>query len=517
MIWTITEKARAMRIDSQAPIQFWGEAINTAVYLHQRSPNEGLTKRDDRDDYKAPYETPYEMLHAFGKPAGNKISYKAPTHHLRRFSCYVSKLIPEAQRRSKFGPRSKPCMMVGYTHDSTTLWRIWDPNFQVVRAQSEVIFDEERNAYVSSTTDGIDIFGLPENAEYIEELHTGDGLLDGRPKDISGTGKGHSGGDHGHTDDVTDVHCHVPDDHTRRSLPARTASRSYPPDEGDTIFLAHRRGHSTREPPVSRRHIEHSGRLRRENHTARRKAAAMTKKSTGPPPSTTRRVTRSQAKASAEALMASALASTTINGDPSTYAEAMAGPLRDHWKRAIDEESASILLNNTFTTVNSKEAKQLLVKPVGSRWVFKTKRNPDGSTRYKAHLVIKGYEQTDFGETYAPVGKLTTFRYLISLVGRCGWNIDHLDVVTAFLNLDVDDVDIYVVLPEGCPEGNEDTRTYAHAPPIIVRLRKALYGLKQAPRLWHNDINTFLLFLGFTQSQADPTLYIRSDGILILL
>ena len=177
MTRTITEKARAMMIDSQAPIQLWGEAVNTAVYLHQRSPNEGLTKRDDRDGYNAPYEPPYEMLHAFAKPAGNKISYKAPTHHLQRFGCYVRKIIPEAQRRSKFGPRSKPCMMVGYTHNSTTLWRIWDPNFQVVRAQSEVIFDEERNASVSCTTDGIDIFGLPENAEYIEELHTADGHL----------------------------------------------------------------------------------------------------------------------------------------------------------------------------------------------------------------------------------------------------------------------------------------------------------------------------------------------------
>jgi len=254
----------------------------------------------------------------------------------------------------------------------------------VVRAQSEVIFDEERNAYASCTTDGIDIFGLAEDAEYIEELHTGDGLLrmqgtgngdgllraqntaigmggdgllHGRPKDISGTGEGHSGGDHGHTDDVTDVHWHLPDDHTHRSLPARTGLRSYPPDEGDTIILAHSRDHSTHEPLASRQHIEHSRRLRRKNHTARRQAAAMTKKSTqGPPPlaSTTRRVTRSQNKASAETLMASVLASTTINGDPSTYAKAMAGPLRDHWKRAIDEESASILMNNTFTTVNSK-------------------------------------------------------------------------------------------------------------------------------------------------------------------
>jgi hypothetical protein len=55
--------------------------------------------------------------------------------------------------------------------------------------------------------------------------------------------------------------------------------------------------------------------------------------------------------------MASALTSSTINGDPSTYAEAMAGPIGHHWKRAIDEQSTSILMNDTFTTVNSKEAK----------------------------------------------------------------------------------------------------------------------------------------------------------------
>jgi hypothetical protein len=41
----------------------WGEAINTVVYLHQRSPKEGL-KRDDRDGDQAQYEMPYEMLPA---------------------------------------------------------------------------------------------------------------------------------------------------------------------------------------------------------------------------------------------------------------------------------------------------------------------------------------------------------------------------------------------------------------------------------------------------------------------
>jgi hypothetical protein len=93
----------------------------------------------------------------------------------------------------------------------------------------------------------------------------------------------------------------------------------------------------------------------------------MIMKSTGPQPPTSHHIKRSQAKASAEALMESALVSTTINGDPSTHVKAMASQLRAHWKRAIDEESASILLTKTFTTVNSKEANQLLVKLVGSR------------------------------------------------------------------------------------------------------------------------------------------------------
>jgi len=65
-------------------------------------------------------------------------------------------------------------------------------------------------------------------------------------------------------------------------------------------------------------------------------------------------------------------------------------------------------------------------------------------------------------------------------------------------------------LPEGWPEGLNGKR-------IIVRLRKALYSLEQAPRLWHNNINAFLLSLGFTQSLADPNLYLRSCGIQILL
>ena len=45
--------------------------------------------------------------------------------------------------------------------------------------------------------------------------------------------------------------------------------------------------------------------------------------------------------------------------------------------------------------------------------------------------MIKGYMQSDWSETYAPVGKLTTFRYLASLAASYGFSIDHMDVVSS--------------------------------------------------------------------------------------
>jgi hypothetical protein len=94
-----------MMIDSQEPLVFVGEAVNTAVNLHQQTPNEGLTKREDRDSYQAPYPTPYAMLQAFGKPShdndGNEMLYWAPHHHLQRFGCCASRLIPKSQGLGK--------------------------------------------------------------------------------------------------------------------------------------------------------------------------------------------------------------------------------------------------------------------------------------------------------------------------------------------------------------------------------------------------------------------------------
>ena len=112
----------------------------------------------------------------------------------------------------------------------------------------------------------------------------------------------------------------------------------------------------------------------------------------------------------------------------------------------MQQEYTSLLENRTFTPVKYARS-----KPIGCKWVYKTKTNPDGTLRYKARLVIKGYGQMqgiDFDETYAPVSKMTTLRYLMSRAAQEDWEMDQLDVVTAFLNPAIDK-EVYMQLPEG--------------------------------------------------------------------
>ena len=130
--------------------------------------------------------------------------------------------------------------------------------------------------------------------------------------------------------------------------------------------------------------------------------------------------------------------------NPNGYAEAIACAQRNGWKRAMQDEYASLKQNKTreYIPASNKQA-------IGCRWVFRTKINADGTARLKARLVIKGYEQiegADYGDTYAPVAKLVGFRLLLALAARYNWLVNHMDVVTAFLNPPVEE-EIYMEAP----------------------------------------------------------------------
>ena len=197
--------------------------------------------------------------------------------------------------------------------------------------------------------------------------------------------------------------------------------------------------------------------------------------------------------------------------EPRTMSEALKTPEADAWKAAAEAELESLAVNNAWELVPLPPGK----KTIGCRWVFKVKRKEDGSVdRYKCRLVAKGYSQRpgiDFDETFSPVVMFTTIRAMIAYATHRGMLIHQMDVVTAFLNGQLDE-EIYMDQPEGFKEPEKEG--------LVCRLQKSLYGLKQSPRCWNRELREFLISEGFTQNQADPCLFyhmMNENGSLVVI
>ena len=91
---------------------------------------------------------------------------------------------------------------------------------------------------------------------------------------------------------------------------------------------------------------------------------------------------------------------------------------------------------------------------VDCRWVYKIKTKADRFVeRYKARLVAKGFTQKygiDYEETFAPVARLKSARYLIAVVAVRRWPLYQMDVKNTFLNGDLQE-QLYVQPPPGYP------------------------------------------------------------------
>jgi hypothetical protein len=144
--------------------------------------------------------------------------------------------------------------------------------------------------------------------------------------------------------------------------------------------------------------------------------------------------------------------------------------------------------------------------------VYKVKKDERGHiVKHKARLVAKGYVQhpgVDFEEVFAPVATLESVRLIVALAAHHGWEVHHMDVKSAFLNGDLEEV-VYVSQPPGfAADGNE------HG---VYRLHKALYGLRQAPRAWNAKLDASLVSLGFMRSVAEHGMYARGSGDSLLI
>lgn len=196
-----------------------------------------------------------------------------------------------------------------------------------------------------------------------------------------------------------------------------------------------------------------------------------------------------------------------INEEPRTYKEAIESSDHQHWEQAMDEEYDSLIQNRTWNLVKPSNDQ----KVIDNRWVFKLKKNPDGSIeRYKARLVVRGFTQEygiDYQETFSPVVKFTSIRAILAMAASKHMKLQQFDVKTAFLNGDLEE-DVYMNQPIGYDDGSGR----------VCKLSKSLYGLKQASRCWNKKFTSFIGKFNFITSKSDPCVFVRNEdsGIMIL-
>jgi hypothetical protein len=188
--------------------------------------------------------------------------------------------------------------------------------------------------------------------------------------------------------------------------------------------------------------------------------------------------------------------------DPISYEEAMGGVDAAEWSVAIQQELDNMA---EFGVWRKPEDMSPNVKPVGMKWVFKTKHHADGSLdKRKARLVAQGFTQragVDYGETYCPTAGRSSARILFALAASLGFKVGLLDVKSAHLIPTLKEK-ILAKLPNG----------------EVVELLKAMYGLKQAGNRWSATLSDWLVGDGeFTQSPVDPCLFVsRGVGVVEL-
>jgi Reverse transcriptase (RNA-dependent DNA polymerase) len=131
-----------------------------------------------------------------------------------------------------------------------------------------------------------------------------------------------------------------------------------------------------------------------------------------------------------------------------TFRQAITGDDAPHWKSAMSAEYQSLMKHNTWNLVPRPQNRNI----VACKWIFKTKEVETDSgeidIKYKARLVAKGYSQVhgvDYKETFAPVVRFTSVRILLALLDL---ELHQMDVVTAFLNGDLNE-EIFMEQPEG--------------------------------------------------------------------
>jgi hypothetical protein len=373
---------------------------------------------------------------------------KPSLDHLRVFGCKAYVHVPDATR-SKLEPKAIECVFIGYSSQSKG-WLLYQTAKRRVIVSRDVIFDES-----AACTNSSSIF----EPEYLQLL---------APTSVTAS----TGAESNATSEAQREPESLRLSTQQLTNPASRADMEMTDDivELDVNI-------SDREPTPLRR-------------SARERWPTV--------PFHDQELNRQLAVASVDPL---------LTEEPNTYKQAMSRPDCDQWKLATRAEMDAIKKSGTWILTELPVGKEL----IGCKWVFRLKRKADGSIdKYKARLVAQGFKQregVDFTETFAPVAKFSSIRALLALAAHYDLEVDQMDVVSAYLNGDID-ADIYMKQPEGFVTVGQEH--------LVCKLQKSLYGLKQAGRQWYHKIDESLINFGFTRLQSDHCLYVLNKARLVI-
>ena len=195
-----------------------------------------------------------------------------------------------------------------------------------------------------------------------------------------------------------------------------------------------------------------------------------------------------------------------FDDDPVSRSQALSSPFAEQWIEAEIDELRSIQEMGVWTLVDFKPGMHVL----GSKFVYKTKRNPDGTVqKHKVRLVAQGFGQKeglDYQDVFATTVAWQSIRIVFWLATFYRLFLAKVDIKTFFLYGELQET-IYMRQPPGYQQGNK-----------VCKLLKSLYGLKKSMRCALETLTDALALQHLIPLATDPNVFFRkcSEGVLIV-
>ena len=445
----IVSHAVSVLEDARLPLRLWYEITRTLTYLKNLWPHSFLDAK-----------TPFQMI--FKK--------KPDLAHLRVIGSKAWVLIPKKSRGGKFKPRAAVCRLLGYM--ASNQYKLWDPQLNRIIYARDVVIEEWNTTYEEIQEE------MRDNPDH-DTLGNLVGKEAGSDSDPETPPQSEIARNPDHID-INKVIDELTGD-VEGEKDDQLSDDNYEEEEQTSDVNADQteQGQEQGQPVRPRRVIIPSWKVRENQLDADELPESPT---------------------TIDLIMLNLTNATEQLQAPQSISEILRRRDKDLWLESMHRELRALLRNKTWEYVRRSDippGRKILT----GRWVWVYKR--DGTR--KSRWVVRGFEQVegiDYQETFAAVARAESYRILLAIATLLDWDIEQVDIDTAFLYGDIDS-EVYVEVPSGpFTDDVPDGKT------MVCHLLKSLYGLKQAPKIWFDTLRKALEEMGLRRLDTEHSVYV---------